>query len=392
MLSTLRHPTFRLLFAAQVTSLLGTGLTTIALALLAYDLAGGDAGFVLGMMLALKMVIYVVLAPVIEAFVARLDRRRLLIVLDLARAVIVLGLPFASEIWHVYALFLALHVCAAGFTPAFQATIPRVLPDETQYTQALAVSRLAYDIENLASPSLAALALVFVSYDLLFVANAATFAASAGLIVATRLPGADGEDPLPFVSRATRGLTVFLATPRLRGLFALYLAVAAGGSMAIVNTVVLVRDRFGGGESEVAVLMAAMGGGSMLAAFSLPRLIARLGDRTVMLAGGVGQIAGLAVAMALGTETATAVGWVVIGFTGTLVTTPAGRLIIRSAEPSAHASLFAAQFALSHLCWLVAYPVAGVLGRLDEVWVAFTVLALLASVGTGLAAWLWPRE
>ena len=40
MLSVLRHPVYRSLFAAQVLSLIGTGLTTVALALLAYELAG----------------------------------------------------------------------------------------------------------------------------------------------------------------------------------------------------------------------------------------------------------------------------------------------------------------------------------------------------------------
>ena len=48
MLSVLRHPVYRSLFAAQVLSLIGTGLTTVALALLAYELAGPDAGAVLG--------------------------------------------------------------------------------------------------------------------------------------------------------------------------------------------------------------------------------------------------------------------------------------------------------------------------------------------------------
>ena len=40
MIAVLRHRTYRHLFAAQVLSLIGTGLTTVALGLLAYDLAG----------------------------------------------------------------------------------------------------------------------------------------------------------------------------------------------------------------------------------------------------------------------------------------------------------------------------------------------------------------
>jgi len=392
MASPLSHPIFRRLFAAQVTSLVGTGLTTVALALLAFDLAGGDAGVVLGAMLALKMVIYVALAPVIGALTRRVDRRRLLIALDLARAAIVLGLPFVTEIWQVYALFLAINLCAAGFTPAFQATIPDVLPDSETYTRALAVSRLAYDIENLASPSLAALVLTVVSYDALFVANAATFVVSALLIVACPLPRPSPAKERSFVDRATQGVRVFLATPRLRGLFALYFAVSAGGSMAIVNTVVLVRARLGGGESEVALLMAAVGGGSMLSALTLPRLIDRAGDRTVMLTGGALLTAALVCATAAATLEGLAVAWAVIGFAGTLINTPAGRLITRTSDDESRPAVFTAQFALSHFCWLVAYPLAGWLGRLDETWVAFTALAVLAMLGTAVAARVWPSE
>ncbi|EEB9150631.1 MFS transporter, partial [Salmonella enterica subsp. enterica serovar Paratyphi B] len=48
MLSVLRESRYRNLFTAQVVALLGTGLLTVALGLLAYDIAGADAGAVLG--------------------------------------------------------------------------------------------------------------------------------------------------------------------------------------------------------------------------------------------------------------------------------------------------------------------------------------------------------
>ena len=41
----LRNQTFRRLFTAQIVALLGTGLLTVALGLLAYHLAGGSAGW-----------------------------------------------------------------------------------------------------------------------------------------------------------------------------------------------------------------------------------------------------------------------------------------------------------------------------------------------------------
>src|SRR5215218_8573591 len=97
MLSPLADPVYRRLFLAQVLSLLGTGLATVALGLLAYQLAGADAGAVLGTALAIKMVAYVGVAPVAGAFANRLPRRTMLVALDLLRAAVALCLPFCGR-------------------------------------------------------------------------------------------------------------------------------------------------------------------------------------------------------------------------------------------------------------------------------------------------------
>jgi hypothetical protein len=147
MLSVLRHRTYRRLFGAQAIALVGTGLATVALSLLAFELAGQSAGLVLGTALAIKMVAYVGIAPVATAVAQRLPRRKLLVALDLVRAAVALSLPFVTQIWQIYALILLLQAASASFTPTFQATIPDVLPDEQEYTKALSLSRLAYDLE-----------------------------------------------------------------------------------------------------------------------------------------------------------------------------------------------------------------------------------------------------
>ena len=171
MVSPLSNKVYRTLFLAQVISLLGTGLSTIALALLAFELAGNEAGKVLGIALALKMVAYVFVAPVIGAFADKFSRRKLLINLDLGRAILILFLPFVNEIWQIYLIIFILNSFSAGFTPIFQATIPDILTDKGQYTRALSLSRLAYDLENLSSPIIAALLLTILSYNVLCVSN-----------------------------------------------------------------------------------------------------------------------------------------------------------------------------------------------------------------------------
>ena len=104
----LRHPVFRRLYAAQVVALAGTGLLTVALGLLAFDLAGSAAGAVLGSVLAIKMLAYVFIAPLIATVVDRLPRRGVLIGADLTRAGVAVGLPFVAEVWQVLVLVFIL--------------------------------------------------------------------------------------------------------------------------------------------------------------------------------------------------------------------------------------------------------------------------------------------
>ena len=143
MLSPLRSRTYRHLFVAQVVALLGTGIATVALGLIAFDLAGAEAGAVLGTALAIKMIAYVGVAPVAGAFASRLPRRTLLVALDLVRAAVAICLPFVDAVWQVYTLVFVLQAASAAFTPTFQATIPDVLPDEAEYTRALSLCCLA---------------------------------------------------------------------------------------------------------------------------------------------------------------------------------------------------------------------------------------------------------
>ena len=285
MLSVLNNRTYRHLFTAQVIALVGTGLMTVALGLLAYELAGADAGAVLGTALAIKMLAYAGVAPVAQAFADRLPRRSLLVALDLVRAAVALCLPFVTEVWQIYLLIFVLQAASAGFTPTFQATIPDILPDEEDYTKALSLSRLAYDLESLISPMLAAALLTVISFHNLFAGTVLGFLVSAALVVSVRLPTSVPGPRRGIWERTTRGTRIYLATPRLRGLLAISLAVSAAGAMVIVNTVVLVKARFGLGEVEVAWALAAFGGGSMVAAFVLPSLLEKVADRPAMLTG-----------------------------------------------------------------------------------------------------------
>ncbi len=392
MLQVLSNRTYRHLFLAQVIALVGTGLATVALGLLAYDLAGANAGAVLGTALAIKMIAYVGVAPVAAAFAEHLPRRTMLVFLDLVRAAVAILLPFVSEVWQVYVLIFVLQSASAAFTPTFQATIPDVLPDEKDYTRALSLSRLAYDLESVVSPMLAAALLTVISFHNLFAGTVIGFLASAALVVSVVLPSPKAAERRGIYDRTTRGLRIYLATPRLRGLLALNLAVAAASAMVIVNTVVLVQAGFGFTQRATAFALAAFGGGSMIAALLLPRLLDEIPDRKAMLAGASLLVCGLFVGIFIRNYALLLPLWLILGLGYSLTQTPSGRLLRRSSQPEDRPALFAAQFALSHACWLITYPVAGWLGAKAGLPVTFAVLGLIAAVAVFGAMRLWPAN
>ncbi|WP_439500628.1 MFS transporter [Aminobacter ciceronei] len=392
MLQILSNRTYRHLFAAQLIALIGTGLATVALGLLAYELAGPDAGVVLGTALAIKMIAFVLVAPVAAAFAERLPRRSMLVCLDLVRAAVVLLLPFVTEVWQVYVLIFVLQSASAGFTPAFQATIPDVLPEEKDYTRALSLTRLAYDLESLVSPILAAALLTVVSFHELFAGTVIGFLASAALVVSVTLPSPKPSVPRGIYERTTRGLKIYLATPRLQGLLAVSMAVAASGAMVIVNTVVIVQGEYGLTQKATAVALAAYGAGSMTAALMLPRILDKVPDRSIMLAG----ISLLAVGLVSGTLVqgfaALLPLWFLLGLGYSMAQTPAGRLLRRSSHAEDRPALFAAQFALSHACWLITYPLAGWLGVSVGLPMTFVIMAGITAAAVATALALWPSS
>lgn len=396
MIEVLRNRTYARLFSAQVLALLGTGLLTVALGLLAFDIAGGDAGLVLGTALTIKMVAYVVVTPVMSALTVRVSRTRLLVSADVVRAAVALVLPVVNEAWQIYVLIFVLQAASATFTPAFQAVIPQILPEERQYTRALSLSRLAYDTESLISPALAAALLTVISYHYLFVGTVIGFVASAVLVLASRLPAVTPEPPSSFTSRLTRGAAVFWRVGELRGLLALNVVVAAATAMVIVNTVVLVQGMLARPQTDVAILLSVYGAGSMVAALVLPRTLDRLPDRPVMFAGAVVLPIGLA---ATGVAVAADIGpwtwpsllgiWMVLGAATSLILTPSARLLRRASTTTDRPAVFAAQFSLSHACFVVTYPLAGFIGARAGLDVAAGVLAGLAAAAAVVAGFAW---
>lgn len=365
MLTVLKNRTYAQLFSAQIIALMGTGLLTVALGLLAFDIAGAAAGRVLGIALTIKMIAYVGISPITTAWTANLSPKQVLITADLVRAGIAVMLPVITEAWQIYVLIFILQSASATFTPTFQAVIPVVLPDEDDYTNALSLSRFAYDLEALISPMLAAALLTVMNYHNLFLGTVIGFLASALLVTATPSLAHKRTAHTSFINRATRGMQEFLRNQELRGLMGTNLTVAAISAMVLVNSVVVVRGILERPQADLAILLASYGGGSMVVALGMPRLLRRVSDQLVMLLGGIALPALLTLSIlsiGLSQWWLLLILWALMGAASSLILTPSARILRRASTEDSRPSVFAAQFSLSHLCFLLCYPIAGMVG------------------------------
>ncbi|MEZ5826405.1 MAG: MFS transporter [Geminicoccaceae bacterium] len=390
----LSHRQFRWMFASQILSLLGVGILTMALSLTAWRIGGTQAaGTILGLILALKMIAYVFLAPLAEVWVSRFSPRRALITLDALRMVLLLPMVFADSIVELAGLAFVFFAVSAAFTPLYQATIPAVLTEEKTYVRALSFSRLAYTLESVLSPILAGLALSLVSEPSLFILAAFSLALSVIALLAARLDvDAALARKAPFLERLARGIRIELKTPRLRGLLAMNLALSLGLGWVLVNSVVFSGLRFGDDPQAFTTLMTGYGAGAAIAALSVPALLERLSERRIMLMGcTLFALATPVILLPLGMAGAVAL-WAVLGCASSMVMTPGGLVLNRSANREDRPALFAAQFSLSHAAWLIAYPLAGWAGAAFGAETSLVLLGAATAIVTILASRLWPSN
>lgn len=389
----LYNVTFAKLFTAQIVALVGTGLSTIGLSLLAYDMSGSNAGAVLGIALACKMIAYIFFSPIIGGLVHRFARKKFMIIMDIFRALIVLLMPFVSEIWHIYILIFLLNLFSAGFKPVFQAVIPDILEDEKQYGKALSYSRLAYDLEVLLSPTLAGIALLYFSFSSLFILNSFAFVVSAMIIVITLIPKTmTVERTGNLWNEITFGVVSYLKTPRLRSLLILYVGIASASSMIIVNTVIYVKDYLGGLDSTVAIFFALSGAGSMIAALIYPSLSIKLENKTII-QGGVSITAMSLAIMSLELSMIPSlICWFFTGLGLSLSQIPAGIIVNMSSNPKDRTPYFSAQFALSHICWFFGYLAAGQLALIFGFSFTSAFLASIITICLIYSILFWPKE
>src|SRR5215217_4691328 len=182
-----RNRDFRRLFAAQIISLLGSGVTSVGLALFAYRLTGGaSATAVIGNALTLRILAFLLFSQPAGVIADRVSRKPILIAADVLRFGLLALFPFITAVWQVYLLIFAINAVTAFFTPTFEASIPEVVGGE-QYVRALSVSRVAVDVEAVAAPALAGLLVALLDVRWVFWFDALSYLVSALLVAVATL-------------------------------------------------------------------------------------------------------------------------------------------------------------------------------------------------------------
>ena len=102
--SVFRKRDFRLLWSAQLVSTIGTALTDLAAGILIFRETGSVAA--VGLMFVATAVPTLLVGLIAGVFVDRFDRRKIMVIADLMRAVIVFSIPFLIHV-NVVLLYIA---------------------------------------------------------------------------------------------------------------------------------------------------------------------------------------------------------------------------------------------------------------------------------------------
>lgn len=352
---------FARLYAAQAISQVGDALTWVALALLAYELAGARAAVVLGVALTLRVSAFVVLSPWAGVLADRVERRTMLFVTHLGRAAVIVLMPFVTDLWQVYVLTLLLNAFTAFFTPTNQATVP-LLVGRSEASRAFALSSATTEILGIVGPGLAGILAVWAGGRTLFFIVAFTFLLAALLILTlpslrANAGGAAAADRWRDVRDGTARLW---RDPPIRFALLMELVAAITGALILTVTVVRVKDGLGLGDVQYGWVMALYGLGATLASLAFGAAGGRVPRTLIILIGAA--ITSLAILPADAASFVPLLGlWLLAGVGQNWVNLPTETLLAERTEEHAQGRVYGAHFAWSHLWWAFTYAVASLL-------------------------------
>jgi MFS family permease len=283
-------PAFRRLWLAQLGSQLGEAIALVAMPLLVYGLTGSAE--LLSLIFILQLVPRVVLAPIAGMLADRLDRRRIILGTDLARAGLVALLPFTDRAWQIALVAMLVAIGNALARPAELAAVPMVV-SPGQLVPALSISQVAASIIRIAGPALAAGVIAAAGPRPAFGLQSLCFLVSAGFIFQTALPPVQRDELTTRLVLAVRreitdGLRVVRDNPIVRGITAVEMLWQLVTAALVVGILVYVEEtlHLGGDAATIfSLLTATFATGTALGALVARSVEKRIGRTRLMAIG-----------------------------------------------------------------------------------------------------------
>lgn len=258
------HAEFRALFVAGVLSVAGDQLARVALSVLVYDRTK-SAGLT-ALTYALTYVPDLLFGPLLAGFADRYPRRTVMIVTDLARAILVAAMAIeALPLPAVIVLLLGLQAFGSPFNAARAATLPAVLPGD-HYVLGKAANDMVVQFSQVLGFGTGGAIVVAVGTSGGLLLDSATFLLSAVLItfgVRRRPVPAHGTDAprTSYFRDLAAGISLVARTPKLRTL--VLLATIAGFYVTVEGLAVPYADEIGHGATAAGLLLAASPAGAV---------------------------------------------------------------------------------------------------------------------------------
>jgi MFS family permease len=288
---------YRLFFAGQGVSLVGTWMTRLATGWLVFRLGGAYAPWLLGVVSFASLAPTFFLGPVAGAFVDRWNRHRTLVVtqiLSLLQSAALAWVAFTAgpgtaTVWVIAGLSVFQGLVNAFDMPARQSLLVEMVERREDLPNAIALNSSLVNGSRLVGPAVAGLLIATVGEAWCFVADAVSYLAVVAALLAMRLPGRERPRADGSVARhIVEGVRYAFGFPPIRALLLLLALVSFATMPQSVLLPVFAADVLGGGPGTLGLLSAMSGTGAFAGALYLASRSSVLGlGRVIVAATGV---------------------------------------------------------------------------------------------------------
>lgn len=286
MLRALRHRNYRLFFAGQGISLIGTWMQRIALNWLVYDLT--HSATMLGILGFAGQIPTFLLAPLAGVLSDRWNLHRVIVitqVLALVQALILaaLDLTGTTQVWHLLVLSVLLGVVNAFDMPARQTFVVQMLESPADLPNAIALNSFIVNSARLLGPSIAGVLIAAVGEGVCFLLNGLSYVPVVAALLAMKLrPPARMSDHQHVLHGLKEGFVYAFGFAPIRAILLLLALISVVGMPYTVLMPVMAGEVLHGGPRTLGFLMAATGLGAIAGALYLARRESVLGLGTLI--------------------------------------------------------------------------------------------------------------